>query len=83
MIMLHANHLRSLTNYSLFLGISVTTWFTVTCKDWLDEGERYVRNIADDGNELLSYSVYHVRNTTNGIVQSLLSETGWSRHLHI
>ncbi|XP_076073747.1 uncharacterized protein LOC143045258 [Mytilus galloprovincialis] len=57
-------------------GISVTTWFTVTCKDWLDEGERYVRNIADDGNELLSYSVYHVRNTTNGIVQSLLSETG-------
>ncbi|VDI23340.1 Hypothetical predicted protein, partial [Mytilus galloprovincialis] len=59
-----------------YAGISVTTWFTVTCKDWLDEGERYVRNIADDGNELLSYSVYHVRNTTNGIVQSLLSETG-------
>ncbi|CAG2185953.1 unnamed protein product [Mytilus edulis] len=31
-------------------------------------------NRADDGNELLTYSIYHVRNTTTGIVESLLSE---------
>ncbi|XP_052067992.1 polycystin family receptor for egg jelly-like isoform X12 [Mytilus californianus] len=57
-------------------GITVKTKFTIACKNWFDEGERYVQNRADDGNELLTYSIYHVRNTTTGILESLLSTTG-------
>ncbi|XP_071132908.1 polycystin family receptor for egg jelly-like [Mytilus edulis] len=55
-------------------GITVKTKFTIACKNWFDEGYRYIQNRADDGNELLTYSIYHVRNTTTGIAESLLSE---------
>ncbi|XP_063446779.1 polycystin family receptor for egg jelly-like [Mytilus trossulus] len=56
-------------------GIAVKTKFTIACTNWFDEGDRYIQNRAEDGKELLTYSIYHMRNTTSGIVESLLSKT--------
>ncbi|CAG2248795.1 PKD1L2 [Mytilus edulis] len=56
-------------------GMTVKTRFTIACKNWFDEGDRYIQKRADDGTELLTYAVYHVRKTTTGILESLLSTT--------
>lgn len=51
--------------------------YSITCSNWKDEGDRYERGDPKDATELLTFSVYHFRQTiTNKTLESLLSESG-------